>query len=320
MTRLSKAEVNPTIAPTRRLTLPENQRLKLNNLKTRLSTLTLSPTLTMQHVFRGIALALGGRPKTIARKGQTLTIALLIAGGMALAGCDSQSDPRNRASTANPPVEPTQEAPSATAPADQTAIATIQAIVANPVTVTFGQGEPEPAQINQAMAYGDQIRTAEQALAEVGLVTGAMFRIGGNASLTLQPNQLQLDAGQMITWVEGKLPEPVDIVTPVGIAGIRGTTVFVNIKDDPTAPVEIFSWEGEVAFRLADGGDEVVLNSGQQLFVSPGEQDIEALRQQVQPLDRAAAQERLGASRLINGFDQPLPTRPELEATINTLE
>lgn len=274
----------------------------------------------MQHVFRGIALAFGNRSKTIALRGQSLTIALLVTGSMALAGCDSQSDPfRNRASTPEP-AEPAQEAPSATAPADQTAIATIQAIVANPVTVTLGQGEPEPAQIDQAMAYGDQIRTANQALAEVGLVTGAMFRIGGNAALTLQPNQLQLDAGQMITWVEGKLPEPVEIVTPAGIAGIRGTTVFVNIDDDPNAPVEIFSWEGDVAFRLANGGDEVVLTSGQQLFVPPGEQTIEALRQQVQPLDRATAQERLEESRLINGFDQPLPTRPDLEATVDALE
>lgn len=267
----------------------------------------------MQHVFRGIALALGGRSKTVAL-GQSLSIALLVAGGMALAGCD-------RASTPETPVEPAQETPSATAPdAQSTAIATIQAIVANPVTVTLGQGEPEPAQVDQAMAYGDQIRTADQALAEVGLVTGAMFRIGGNASLTLQPNRLQLDAGQMIIWVEGALSEPIDIVTPAGIAALRGTTVFVNIADDPNAPVEIFSWEGEVAFRLADSENEVVLTSGEQLFIYPGERDIESLSQQVQPLDRATAQKRLEESRLVNGFDRPLPTRPELEATVDALE
>lgn len=267
----------------------------------------------MQHVLRGIVLAPRGQSKTIAQ-GRSLGMALLMAAGMALAGCE-------RAATPKTTVEPAQETQPAIAPQGQsTTVATIQAIVANPVSVTLGQGEPQPAQINQAMAYGDQIRTADQALAEVGLVTGAMFRIGGNAALTLQPNQLQLDAGQMITWVEGKLPEPVEIVTPAGIAGIRGTTVFVNIDDDANAPVEIFSWEGEVAFRLADGGDEVVLTSGQQLFVPPGEQNIEALRQQVQPLDRAAAQERLEGSPLINGFSRPLPTRPELEATIDALE
>ncbi|MBE9159029.1 FecR domain-containing protein [Nodosilinea sp. LEGE 06152] len=266
----------------------------------------------MRPVSREIALALRGRAETIAQ-GRSLAMALVIAGGIALGGCEQATPPATT-------VEPQGEA-SAIAPESQsTAIATIQAIVANPVSVTLGQGEPEPAQVNQAMAYGDQIRTADRALAEVGLVTGARFRIGGNAALTLQPSQLQLSAGQMITWVEGTLPEPVDIVTPAGIAGIRGTTVFVNIDDDPNAPVEIFSWEGEVAFRLADGGEEVVLTSGEQLFVSPGEQDIDALRQQVQPLDRATAQQRLEASPLINGFDQPLPTRSQIEATVDALQ
>lgn len=264
----------------------------------------------MQHTVRGIALTAGGRALTIALRKRTKALAqrpalaLVIVGGLVLAGCQRANTP-----------ESAGELPQG----DPPAIATVQAIVANPVSVTLAQGEPEPAQVNQAMTYGDRIATADQALAEVGLVNGAVFRIGGNAALTLRPNQLQLNAGQMITWVEGALPEPVEIVTPAGIAGIRGTTVFVNIEDDPNAPVEIFSWEGEVAFRLAASEDEIVLTSGQQLFVSPGEQDIEALRQQVQPLDRATAQERLEESPLINGFSQPLPTRPELEATIDNL-
>jgi hypothetical protein len=222
---------------------------------------------------------------------------------------------------ATPPPEPPQGDSTTTAPVDAvTNIATIQAIVAEPVWVTLGQSSPAPAQINQTMAYGDRIHTEDQALAEVGLVTGAVFRIGGNASLTLQPSQLQLDTGQMITWVEGKLAEPIEITTPAGIAGIRGTTVFVNIGDDPAAPVEFFTWEGEVALRLANGTDEIILNSGEQLFVTPGEQDIEALRQQVQPLDRATALQRLEDSELINGFSQPIPTRSQIEATVNELQ
>ncbi|MEO1068107.1 MAG: FecR family protein, partial [Cyanobacteria bacterium J06638_6] len=164
---------------------------------------------------------------------------------------------------ATPPPEPPQGDSTTTATVDAaTNIATIQAIVAEPVWVTLGQTGPAPAQVNQAMAYGDRIRTADEALAEVSLVTGAVFRIGGDAELTLQPSQLQLNAGQMITWVEGQLAEPVEIVTPAGIAGIRGTTVFVNIVDGPAAPIEIFAWEGEVAFRLAGGTDEIILTSG----------------------------------------------------------
>ena len=229
-------------------------------------------------------------------------IALLIAGGLALASCRPSPPPNSQ-----------------TSPQSQT-IATIQAIVADPVSVSLAQAAPQPAQPNQALAYGDQIRTANAALAEVGLVTGAVFRIGGNAALTLRPNQLQLDAGQMITWVEGQLEAPVDIVTPAGIAGIRGTTVFVNIADDPSAPVEIFSWEGQVALRLPGSDAEILLNSGEQLFVPPGTTDIETLRQQVQPLDQATAAQRLQTSPLLNGFPQPIPTRPEIQATVDALE
>jgi hypothetical protein len=63
----------------------------------------------------------------------------------------------------------------------------------------------------------------------------------------------------------------------------------------------------------------VILNSGEQLFVAPGEDDIEALRQRVQPLDKAEALQRLDESALINGFSGPIPTRPAIEATVNGL-
>ncbi|PSR15955.1 hypothetical protein C8255_20400 [filamentous cyanobacterium CCP3] len=281
--------------------LPENRCSRLNNLKHAASRSITGPTLTMQQVLSRISLGLRDRSLSPMFCGRSLAIALAVAGGVAIAGCE--------------PTEPQAETAQ-----DQLAIATIQDIVASPVSVSLAQAEPEPAQVNQAMAYGDQIRTADQALAEVGLVTGAVFRIGGDAALTLRPSQLQLDAGQMITWVEGTASDPVEIVTPAGIAGIRGTTVFVNIADDPAAPVEIFSWEGEVSFRLVDDGEEILLTSGEQLFVPPGGQDIEALRQQVQPLDRATAQQRLQNSPLINGFSQPMPTRDAIEATVDTLQ
>ncbi len=234
-----------------------------------------------------------------------IAIALLLVGSTALASCRPARTPESRTDL----IE-----------AEQAIAAIIQEVVADPVLVTLGQGEPAAAKASQAMAFGDRIATADQAMAEVGLANGAVFRIGGDAALTLQPNQLLLDAGQMITLVEGAVSEPLEIVTPAGIAGIRGTTVFVNIDDDPAAPVEFFAWEGQVAVRLTADGEEVILTSGEQLFVSPGDQDIEALRQQVQPLDQAEALQRLDESALINGFSSPLPTRAAIEATVEALE
>jgi hypothetical protein len=117
----------------------------------------------------------------------------------------------------------------------------------------------------------------------------------------------------MITWLEEKPTGPVEIVTPVGIAGIRGTTVFVNIQDDPEAPIEIFSWEGQVAFIPTGATEAVLLNSGEQLLLRPGEQDVIALRRQVRRLERREVLQRLGRSRLINGFSRPLPTRDRIQ-------
>lgn len=240
-----------------------------------------------------------------------------ILAALLLVGLVSCEAPRSTApDPANTP-EPADVAP-------REAIATMQDIVADPVSVARGQAPPAPAVIGQGLAYGDQIRTEGTALAEAKLVTGPVFRIGGNAVLTLRPNQqLQLDAGQMITWVEGQPPGPVEIVTPVGIAGLRGTTAFVNIAEDPQAPIEIFSWEGEVSFRPTGATEDIILTSGEQLFVQmddPNLQDIAALRDRVQPLDQATARQRLEDSALINGFSQPIPTRAAIESAVETLE
>jgi hypothetical protein len=248
--------------------------------------------------------------------------ALIVAGAIALTGCRPAATP---IAPATPDVDSDPQA--VEAPAPMTAIATIREVVASPVWVTLGQSPPSPAQTHQPLAFGDRIRTEDQALVEVALAAGPVFRLGGNATLTLGPNQLQIQAGQMITWVAGSASgraEPIEIVTPMGIAGIRGTTVFVNIAEDPDAPVEIFAWEGQVSFRPNNMAGEVILNSGEQLFISPvvppSDRNLAALQRQVQPLSQQVARQRLQNSPLINGFSRPLPTRPALEATVEGLD
>jgi hypothetical protein len=207
-------------------------------------------------------------------------------------------------------------APSATA----NAIATIRDIVAQPVWVRPTQGEETAAQIGTLLQYEDTIRTEDPALAEISLGE-VVFRLGGNASLTLRPNQqLQFAAGQMLTWVEGPPPGPVTIQTPVGVAGIRGTTVFVNIEEDPQAPVEFFAWEGEVTFRPNGATDEVVIRDGEQLLVRPGETDVADLQQRVRRFGAEEFRQRLENSPLMNDFGQPLPTLPQIEAVGEELE
>jgi hypothetical protein len=208
-------------------------------------------------------------------------------------------------------------APNAVAP---NAVASIRNIAAQPVWVRPAQGEETAAELGMTLQYEDTIRTEAPALVEVGLGE-IVFRLGGNASLTLRPNQtLQFAAGQMLTWVEGKPSGPVTIQTPVGIAGIRGTTVFVNVDENPQAPVEIFAWEGEVIFQPTRATDGVVIRDGEQLLVSPGEVDVAALQRRVRRFEAAEFRQRLENSPLINDFDQPLPTLSQIESVGETLE
>ncbi|WP_198806130.1 FecR family protein [Leptolyngbya sp. BL0902] len=234
--------------------------------------------------------------------------------GLALVGCRGPVAPPT--STEAPNASPTQTL----APAPQVVTAVIRDIIDQPVWVRPAQSDEAPAQVGTTLQHEDTVRTEAPALVEIGLGT-LVFRLGGNATLTLRPNQtLQLAAGQMITWLEGTPPGPVTIQTPVGAAGIRGTTVFVNIDEDPQAPVEIFAWEGEVTFQPTGATGVVVIRDGEQLLVRPGEVDIAVLQQRVRRFGAEEFRQRLEASPLINNFGQPLPTLPQIEAVGETLE
>jgi ferric-dicitrate binding protein FerR (iron transport regulator) len=166
------------------------------------------------------------------------------------------------------------------------------------------------------LAYGDTIRTAEDGLAQIDLANGLAFRLGGEAALTLQPNQeLQLDSGEMLVWVEPGQKVPTEIVTPVGTAGLRGTTLFVRVPDDPGEGVVFFAWEGEIRLRFEGDTEDLILNSGEELQVRPGER-LSDLRDKVRRLRRREIRQQRQQSRLVNGFSRPLPTLGQLEQTI----
>lgn len=224
----------------------------------------------------------------------------------------------------SPASFPSTETPSSSpTPSPSTAIdapATIRAIVAQPVWVRPAQGDESAAQVGTPLQYDDTIRTEDPALAEVSLGE-IVFRLGGNASLTLRPNQqLQMATGQMLTWLEGSPPGPVTIQTPIGAAGIRGTTVFVNIDENPQEPIEFFAWEGEVTFQPTGATDVVVIRDGEQLLVRPGEVDVTELQRRVRRFGPEEFRQRLEESALVNGFSQPLPTLSQIEAVGEALE
>jgi len=161
---------------------------------------------------------------------------------------------------------------------------------------------------------GEQIRTVGEALAEIELKNGLAFRIGGNSVLTLQPdNSLNLSKGEMITWVQPGKQVPAKVVTPGAIAGIRGTTIYVNIPDAPNSEIEYFTWEGTMSLKLPNQSEEMLLKAGEIVKVKPGETDINKMRKRVRHLTQKEWKTRRHKSPLINNFVNPLPTLKKID-------
>lgn len=144
-----------------------------------------------------------------------------------------------------------------------------------------------PAQQGMGIQVGETIRTENEGKVQIELKNGLAFRVGENSAITLEPNnQLNLTAGTMITWVVPGQKVPTKIVTPSGVAGIRGTTVYVQIPPNPDQGILFFTWEGRVTVQLIDQKPEMVLNTGDEVIVKPGEKDFRKTRNSIKPTSK----------------------------------
>jgi FecR protein len=227
-----------------------------------------------------------------------------------LVGCPSSEQTATESSPTLSSPSPQTE----TVSKEQTA-ATLSEIQQQPVWVKqLNAAQEISGKEDMALQVGETLRTEGEALAQVDLSNGLAFRIGGDAVLTLQPdNQLNLNSGEMITWVEPGQKVPAEIVTPGGIAGIRGTTVYVKIPKNPEEGILFFSWEGKVAVRLPNQTEEILLESGQEVRIPKGETNLTKIRAAVRQLSHKEWQERRLKSRLINKFGKRLPTLSKIE-------
>jgi FecR protein len=122
---------------------------------------------------------------------------------------------------------------------------------------------------------GETIRTENEGKVQIELNNKLAFRLGGNSTVTLQlDNQLNLTDGTMISWVVPGQKVPTEIVTPSGVAGIRGTTVYVEVSPNSNKGSLFFTWEGEMFIHLKGQTSEIVLKTGDEITIKPGEKDL----------------------------------------------
>jgi FecR protein len=199
----------------------------------------------------------------------------------------------------------------------QEAPATITEIQSQPVWLRRLKAVAEIAAAKgMAVQIGETIRTGEKARAQIDLKNGLAFRIGSNAVLTLKPdNSLNLRAGEMITWVTPGKHVPTQVITPGGVAGIRGTTIYIKMPKNPKGAIEFFTWEGTMFIHLPNQSEEFQLKAGEIVKIKPGETDISKIRASVRRLTSKEWLSRRRNNPLINKFDKPLPTLQKIDNT-----
>jgi hypothetical protein len=240
----------------------------------------------------------------------------------ALTGCTTASNQPPTAPTAQTsslptpaaqspaPIATTSDTQNTTGTATQAIAATLSEIQKPTVFVRpISASQETKGHEGMSLSYGEQIRTTSEAMAQIDLKTGLAFRLGNNSVLTLRPdNRLNLASGTMITWVEPGKKVPTEIVTPSAVAAIRGTTVYVEIPKDPTQGTRFFTWEGEMAVRLAGQSEEVMLKTAEEVWIRPGEQDMKAIRKRVRRMPREEWRAMRRSDRLLRSFKRTMPT------------
>lgn len=216
--------------------------------------------------------------------------------------------------------------PTTTPATAQPSAGKITEIAKEPVSVLpVGATQEIPAKERMELQVGETIRTQGDGSVQVELNNGLAFRVGGDSAVILEPNnQLNLTKGEMITWVQPGKKVPAQIVTPAGVAGIRGTTVYVQIPPNPQEGTLFFAWEGNVSVKLPGQTSEIPLKTGEEVTIKRGEKDFRKVRSSVKQMKRSdwlqlrqcipqaetpkcSQQKRI---RLFRNFKKSLPTLP----------
>ncbi|MEN9252467.1 MAG: FecR domain-containing protein [Thermostichales cyanobacterium BF4_bins_65] len=199
-------------------------------------------------------------------------------------------------------------------PALAAPLARVEEIYGQPVTVVSSPQAPRPAAVGMELFAGDQLRTGSHGRAQVQQSSGFFVRVGANAVLTvLLDNEVRFAQGRMITWVEGAVARPVRIVTPLGVAALQGTTLFVDAPEHGRW-VRFFSWEGEI--RISAGRQSVTLNSGESVLVPRGATRLPRPYR----LPGAVLRRQFQESVLLHGFGAAVATIGKIQGMLESAD
>lgn len=149
-------------------------------------------------------------------------------------------------------------------------------------TVTFNQGQSsQPARVGTRLqAVGETIRTGSASSTVLAIDSGIGFvNVAENTTVRVEQLQMAPNGGRItrlqVTGGQARLQvrpltnrdSSLEIETPAGISGVRGTTFGVSVQ--PDGKTGVATLEGSV--MTAAEGQSVAVNTGLQSLVIPGE-------------------------------------------------
>jgi tetratricopeptide (TPR) repeat protein len=152
-------------------------------------------------------------------------------------------------------------------------------------TIEFqGKGDTrwQTVKLNDTFCPGDKLRALEKSRASVILSNESVLRLNENTSITLE--DVKAEGTSMIDLFKGaahffsRRPRSLDVNTPYGIAGARGTEFLITVEANRTF---VTVYEGEILASNQAGS--LTLTSGQSAVAEAGKEPV--LRVVARPRD-----------------------------------
>src|SRR5262245_55880903 len=140
-------------------------------------------------------------------------------------------------------------------------------------TQRVGETLWQPVKLNDQFRAGDQLRVLDRSRADVALLDQSVLRLNENTTITIQAVKdertgvIDLLRGAAHFFSRG--PGSLDVQTPFGIAGVRGTEFLINVE---TAQALLTTFEGTVVAENSAGS--LTLTSGQSAVVEAGKAPV----------------------------------------------
>ncbi len=164
-----------------------------------------------------------------------------------------------------------------------------------------------PAKNNDLLQAPNRCRTGPESRAELTAPDKTITRIGANSVFSFE------DSGRTLDLQQGNVlfhaPKGIGggtIKSGGAVAAVLGTTLIVSSTPDGGFKVILLEGTGKVTMA---NGKSVTLHAGQMVFVLPNGGGLS----QVLTINLGKL---VGGSTLVNGFTQPLPSMPLIQAAI----